>query len=524
MRIVITNPDSIGDVLLRQPLFAALAAEGHELLLVLRSELSALAPLVAPATSVVLCSSNPYDPRFSGDAGRIDTVLSRIEAFHPDLIAVAPYQRTLLDERIVERFPATRSIALDGFLYPGDISVGLNETSAVTFGQLVPAARDDHELRKAELLCGAILGRSVDLPAPRIRPSQAAGERALERLRRLGLEPGGYWIACVGHNQWTPVRNWRPEDWAHALAEVAEKHKLPLLFIGTPDEAAATDEIRRRMGSAAGKTASLCERPEDLDTLAALIDAGGGYIGKDTGPMHLAAALGKPVVALFGGGTWPRFIPRAETGAALTVSVPCSGCGWVCHLSESHCVKRVPVTTLVEEVGRVLAGEPGFRVIAPEVDNVLLHRMVAESAEVARNRMREAAAQRAAATECRERAEILERRAGELARLLKIADDRLLETEYKRENLEGESKSVRSESERLRELLALLKKDHVKLTKKWEDLSAEVPRLEGALAELQQHHDELDRKYQSASALLDAVRQSIFTKLLRKAGIWRVFD
>ena len=54
------------------------------------------------------------------------------------------------------------------------------------------------------------------------------------------------------------------------------------------------------------------------------------YLGNDTGAMHLAAALGVPVTAVFGGGTWPRFVPAAVCGEAVVHPLPCFGCGWDC--------------------------------------------------------------------------------------------------------------------------------------------------------------------------------------------------
>src|SRR5262245_8045939 len=75
-----------------------------------------------------------------------------------------------------------------------------------------------------------------------------------------------------------------------------------------------------------------------LDTLLGLLGLSNGYIGHDTGPMHMAAALHKPVLAVFGGGHWPRFLPAAPASRVLTASVPCIGCGWNCPFEKPYCV------------------------------------------------------------------------------------------------------------------------------------------------------------------------------------------
>ena len=68
MRIVISNPDSLGDVMLREPLFAAVHEAGHELLLVVRDFVAPLAKDIAPYAELAVCAGNPYSSNFSLDS------------------------------------------------------------------------------------------------------------------------------------------------------------------------------------------------------------------------------------------------------------------------------------------------------------------------------------------------------------------------------------------------------------------------------------------------------------------------
>jgi hypothetical protein len=96
--------------------------------------------------------------------------------------------------------------------------------------------------------------------------------------------------------------------------------------------------------------------------------------------MHFAAAMGKPVLAVFGGGTWPRFIPAARAGAALTVDLPCRGCDWRCHLRVSWCVKNVPVEEAIAAFARIQSGDNGpFTVRELPAAPALLHQITRES-------------------------------------------------------------------------------------------------------------------------------------------------
>ena len=371
-------------------MFAALTDHGHELMLVLRSFLAPLAKWVAPKAKLAPFEGDPYRAGFEKDVpASLAPVIERIEEFEPDRIVVAPHQRTLVDEHIIKSFPAVESIALSGYLYPGDINLGLNATSDVQFTQTVAVSVDDAEVRKNELLCSAVLGEALKLPPPVLEPDDGVREQARRRVHELGLECGTYWIACVGHNSFTDVRNWATDQWAAFLRALLESHRLPLMFVGTPDEHETTEEVRRKIGSASSRTVNLCSQPADLPLFAGLISESAGYIGKDTGPMHLAAAMDKPVIAIFGGGTWPRFVPAARVGFALTVAMPCSGCHWVCHLRESHCIKLVPPGVAVAEAREVLEQKSPFhiRTITPGLG--LLSRLNSEAADLFRSRTRE---------------------------------------------------------------------------------------------------------------------------------------
>src|SRR5262249_46309035 len=152
---------------------------------------------------------------------------------------------------------------MSGILYRGDVNAGLDHQSIIHFDQ-VAVSVDTPEVRKNELLCTAILGRNLKLPAPRIKPQRYQKEAAETRLKQLGLTPGNFWISCAGHDQYTAIRNWSAENWARALSHAVSKHGWRILFIGTGDEDEVTQKIRTLMGQAADATESICSAPESL--------------------------------------------------------------------------------------------------------------------------------------------------------------------------------------------------------------------------------------------------------------------
>jgi ADP-heptose:LPS heptosyltransferase len=60
MRILASNPDTLGDMVLRQPMYRALADAGHELLLVVRPSVAPLVRHVAPGASTLLLPAEVY--------------------------------------------------------------------------------------------------------------------------------------------------------------------------------------------------------------------------------------------------------------------------------------------------------------------------------------------------------------------------------------------------------------------------------------------------------------------------------
>jgi ADP-heptose:LPS heptosyltransferase/uncharacterized coiled-coil protein SlyX len=393
VRILISNPDTAGDVILRQPMFAALEAAGHELLLLVRSFIKPIIPLMGIHADAAGFEGDPLDPSFNLEGSGMAAIIEKALAFRPELFVAASFRFTQLEELLAPRLPGVVLAGLSGGLYPGDPNAGLRQISSLRFHQQAEVGESWPEVMKSERLCGLILRRNVKLPPPVLKPGPAQRRTAKQLLRELGIGTPSFWVACVGDNQAKRIKNWSHENWARVLSAMVERHGVPLLFVGTPDEDEATEAIRDMMNASGARTISICAEPAPLDTLVALIEYSSGYIGKDTGPMHMAASLAKPVVAVFGGGHWPRFVPSAATGAVLTTKVPCAGCEWLCHLPDSYCVKEVPVSPVMEAMDAVVSGRSnGFNVHELPARADLLEKMIAQSGRLSREIRRSNAA------------------------------------------------------------------------------------------------------------------------------------
>ncbi|MEW6544043.1 MAG: glycosyltransferase family 9 protein [Nitrospirota bacterium] len=172
------------------------------------------------------------------------------------------------------------------------------------------------------LLAATALGATVrGRPEFRLRPSTADREDVTRLLTVHGLKEGTRWIAVNVSARW-PTKVWPPERFA-ALADGLQREGLgSAVLIGGSDERPASQAVRTLMRTPAmdltGKTA--------LRLLPALLESAALLVTNDSGPMHVAAAVRTPVVALFGA-TSPVLTGPYGTGhRVLTHQVPCSPC------------------------------------------------------------------------------------------------------------------------------------------------------------------------------------------------------
>lgn len=394
MHFLVSNPDTIGDLVLRQPLLRALLDAGHQLTLIVRATVEPAVALVAPEARTIVLPREVYGgvtdnwPAFTG-------VVDAAKAAKPDVLLIAAYQWTEFEERLAaelrEAQPNLVVAGMNGRLYSGDPFAGRAPVSSMKMDRVAEVDVDQHESEKNAALA-AMLGAPVKSVDPVLSPAQSAIDAANQVLQERGLAAGGFYLACVTGTANVPIKAWPAERWAAVLRNWHERFGRRFLFIGLPQERSVVEQVQAAMGEAASATAIWMEPGSSLETLTALASLSQGYVGHDTGPMHIAAAVGKPVIAVFGGGHKLRFTPRVSPSVALAVRVPCAGCGWACSFDKAHCVHALTVDQVLAAVddfenGRVVDREARLHPLSPE----LADHMLGFAADLARQRARDAA-------------------------------------------------------------------------------------------------------------------------------------
>ncbi len=143
-------------------------------------------------------------------------------------------------------------------------------------------------------------------------------------LKDAGIAPDRPVLAVhPGSGTYSTARRWFPERFAAAADLIAARHGLAVIVVGTPDERALAEQVVRGMNTPA---ANLAGRTT-LDELAALLRRCALVIGNDSGVGHLAAAVGTPVVSIFGPFNHEAWRPL---GRSLVVraepALPCMPC------------------------------------------------------------------------------------------------------------------------------------------------------------------------------------------------------
>ena len=147
----------------------------------------------------------------------------------------------------------------------------------------------------------------------------AASGRRLWKERNL---PEGPWIGVSPGAAYGTAKRWLPERFAEAAAKLADELGAKIALFGAPAEADLTVHIANLIGPRAYALAGQTTLSEYID-LAATCSL---YLTNDSGPMHVAAALGVPTAAVFGATDHVATGPSASWAKVIREPVECSPC------------------------------------------------------------------------------------------------------------------------------------------------------------------------------------------------------
>jgi 3-deoxy-D-manno-octulosonic-acid transferase/heptosyltransferase-1 len=145
-----------------------------------------------------------------------------------------------------------------------------------------------------------------------------------------------------------PMAKWETKLWdnlkfANFADRLIEQVNADVIFTGSREDSKAIEDIISNMKT---RAANLAGRT-DLKTLAALYEKTSIVVSTDTGPMHLAAAVGTPVMALFGPTAPWRTGPFGEGHKIIRADIECSPC-FKRQCNTMECMKQIRVDQVFE--------------------------------------------------------------------------------------------------------------------------------------------------------------------------------
>jgi ADP-heptose:LPS heptosyltransferase len=152
---------------------------------------------------------------------------------------------------------------------------------------------------------------------------------------------------------WT--KRWPPDRFGRLARELRERGLAPAVAIGPGEE-----ELARAVSDAAGVPIPVLGADLDPVELAAVLARARVAVTNDSGPMHLAAAVGTPVVALFGPTDPGRTGPTGSPSVVLDRYVFCSPCYRKECPYAHECMTGITVRDVLAAVERLSAARPSF--------------------------------------------------------------------------------------------------------------------------------------------------------------------
>ena len=196
------------------------------------------------------------------------------------------------------------------------------------------------------------LGCEEQAVPPRLVLAREEEAAMAKRLAESGVKSTDLLIGLNPGSTYGGAKRWLPERFAETADRLAGQFNATVLIVGARGEEALAqaiaEQIRARTVVLSGKTS--------VRELMAAVKRCAVFVTNDTGPMHVAAAFGVPVVAVFGPTDWRTTAPFGTDHALVRQPVDCSPCLLRECPIDHRCMTRVTVDDVFAAAKRQLDG------------------------------------------------------------------------------------------------------------------------------------------------------------------------
>jgi ADP-heptose:LPS heptosyltransferase len=334
--VLVARMDRLGDVLLSGPLVRAVAATAEKVTY-LCSPAGVAAARLLPAVDDIVVDRVPWidaDPLPATRAG-IESLVQRIGRLDIDVaLILTSFHQSALPLALVLRMAGVARIGAVSADYPG---------SLLDVRHLVED--DVHEVERSLSLAAAMGYRLPVGDEGKLRITADSSVRP-----PVGTPTGDYVVVHPGAS--VPARAWRADRHAAVVAQLSAAG-WPVAVTGGPGERALTAQVAGSRGVDLGGQL-------DLSTLAVVIGGARVIVVGNTGPAHLAAAVGTPVASLYAPTVpavrWrPWKVPHILLGDQ---DIQCGGCrARLCPVPGHPCLDELDADLVVGAVRRLATAD-----------------------------------------------------------------------------------------------------------------------------------------------------------------------
>ncbi|HEX8602931.1 MAG TPA: lipopolysaccharide heptosyltransferase II [Pseudoduganella sp.] len=324
-------------------------------------------------------------PNWIGDAVMAQPLLQRLRATYPDrpidVLApppVAPVWRQMreVDEvipttfrhgalQLRERWRLARELKRRGYaeayVLPNTLKYALIPWLAgiarrvgykgeSRYGLINVMHHDDVPPRPMVPFYAALANAPAAPLAPAPRPSlQVTREQVAAACAKAGLAPERPLVVFAPGAEFGSAKRWPPGHFA-ALAQaiVAQVPLAQVALLGSPKDRAVCDEIVSALaGTPAAPAVANVAGQTSLAEAVALIGHSAAVVSNDSGLLHVASSLDRPVVAIYGPTDPDHAPPFSTVAAALSLRLDCSPCRQrECPLGHHDCMRKLDAATV----------------------------------------------------------------------------------------------------------------------------------------------------------------------------------
>lgn len=286
----------------------------------------------------------------------ISDILERI----PEVDAVVPYKK---DSSFLKKAKQLRKLAYNAF----DLAVDLTCDHTLEAAWLAwlskakfrvgydtwkrgflfnqPAKHEAESIHAAQEILNIV--RSIGLEAKDQSLAISAAQEEMDTVQKylrkkgvkdkdllVGIHPGGYY----------PTQRWLTERFAELAEQLIARHKAHIILMGGPAE---EDILRQVAADMTSQPLIFLDQP--LSSLLALLQTCHLLICNNSGPLHMAAALGTPTVSTMGPTLPERWWPQGEGNIVIRKDLPCTPCNeGRCRLKTLDCMRAIEVKDMYE--------------------------------------------------------------------------------------------------------------------------------------------------------------------------------